>query len=140
VKKNGHIKERLEKRIVAGSFESAVRLGGQPACHLLDMTANLVRSSGRQIGQSRGIHGSKHDADEIVFDHDAVQEGDSPLDAIFVLGVFERGDDGDESSEGFEAAFDALGGSGSCENMLSGQAKYPCDMKNALSPPFTRLH
>ena len=86
---------------------------GQSACHLLDVTANLIRSSGRQIRLGRRIHCSKHNANELVLDHDAVQEGYGPLHAVFVLGVFERGDDGDEGSEGFEAAFDALGGSGS---------------------------
>ena len=94
-------------------LERAVRRRAQSACHLLDVTANLIRSSGRQIRLGCCIHCSKYDANELVFDHDAVQEGDGPLNAVFVLGVFERGDDGDEGSEGFEAAFDALGGSGS---------------------------
>ena len=77
------------------------------------MTANVIRSSGRQIRVGCRIHRSKHDANELVLDHDAVREGDGLMHAVFVLGVFERGDDGDEGSEGFEAAFDALGGSGS---------------------------
>ncbi len=65
------------------------------------------------VSHSRRIHCSKHNANELVLDHDAVQEGYGPLHAVFVLGVFDRGDDADEGSEGFEAAFDALGGGGS---------------------------
>ena len=94
-------------------LERAVRRRTQSACHQLDVAANVIRSSGRRVRLGCCIHCSKHDANEIVLDHDAVREGDGPLHAVFVLGVFERGDDGDEGSEGFEAAFDALGGSGS---------------------------
>ncbi len=107
--------------------------------NLFDVTAYLVRSGRCQSGLGGRVHCGTHDADELVFYHDAVQDGDGPLHAIFVLGVFERSDDGDESSEGLEAAFDALGGSGGCKMMFRGQA-IDEEVRNILSPPFTMLH
>jgi hypothetical protein len=80
--------------------------------HLLDVTADLVRSGRRQRGMGRSVHGGENGANEVVVNHDAVQDGDGPLHTVLVLGVFKRRYDGDERSEALETTFNALGGRG----------------------------
>jgi hypothetical protein len=84
------------------------------------------------------VHGGENGANEVVVNHDAVQDGDGPLHTVLVLDVFKRRYDGDERSEALETAFNALGGRGGWAKFR--EVEKEGENGSLLSPPFTMLH